>query len=125
MRRSLIAVPVAAGLAFGGASLATADDPPAAAAVKAKRLRAIREMPAPMFVRGGFLPGAIGIDQTLGEDLAKELGLETKQVDAALRRVLANRLDAHRDKVLACFDDPAKCGGLERPEIAIPKPMFP
>jgi hypothetical protein len=118
--KTLIALPVAAGLALGGASLATAEDPPN----KPRRVVApLERMPAPVFVRGGFMPEALGLDKTLGQELAKELGMEQEKVDAALRKVVESRLNAHRDRVLACFDDPARCAGLKRPEIALPEAM--
>ena len=119
---TLVALPVAAGLAFGGASLATAED-----SKPAKRRPAVRVLhapPSPFVVKGGFLPGEIGIDQSLGEQLAKELGMTQEKVDAALRKVLETRLNAHRDRVLACFDDPARCGGIERPALALPRALM-
>lgn len=118
---TLVALPVAAGLAFGGASLATAEDK------KPKRRPAVRVLhapPSPFVVKGGFLPGEIGIDQSLGEQLAKGLGMTQEKVDAALRKVLEDRLNAHRDRVLACFDDPARCAGIERPALALPKALM-
>src|SRR5688500_1557366 len=116
--KTLIALPVAAGLALGGASLATADDPP-----NTKRAAPIERIAAPVVARGGFMPDAFAPDKTLGQERAKALGIEQEKVVAALRKVVETRLNEHRDKVPACFDDPARCAGLERPEIALPKGM--
>jgi hypothetical protein len=109
--RTLIALPVAAALAAGGASFATAADDPLTKPVPPKeRILKLRAgpvgVPAPSFAFGEIPPG---FDTGLGEDLAKELGISADKVKAAMRKVIENRLDEHTQDVLKCFDDGKAC----------------
>jgi hypothetical protein len=64
----------------------------------------------------------IRVRDRLGAALAAKLNIEPAKVTAALRSLLAQRLDravgrgrlaaGDRDAVLACFDDASKCQGL-------------
>jgi hypothetical protein len=107
--KTLVALPVAAGLALGGASLATADDP---AQVKREHLRPAlvkggRMLPPPLFLHEDM--GPFGLDREIAEDMAKELGLPAERVTAAMRKALGARFDRQRDAALKCFDDKKNC----------------
>ncbi len=128
--RTLAAMATAGAAAFGGATTLAlaADDPPKRAKPQVRAVAPF-DRTAPLFVHGGLLD-RFGLDRTLGQELAQELGMEQEKVDAALRKVVETRLNEHRDKVLACFDDPARCAGVRRPELALPEvvpgpPMIP
>ncbi len=125
MRAKIIALPVAAGLALGGASLATADDPPSkdekpslvqpapAPAVEVPRGGAPVEVPPPGALRPAlpFLAheGPFGLDREIAEDMAKELGLPADRVADAMRKAIGAQFDRRRDEALECFDDRKKC----------------
>ena len=114
MRPRAFAVPVAVGLALGGASLATgADDPPK----PPKPVKVVADRPAPveappLMMHGGpLLPAAepFGLHKEIAEDMAKELGLPAERVAEAMRKAIGAQFDRRRDEALQCFDDRDKC----------------
>lgn len=123
MNAKIIALPVAAGLALGAASLATgADDPPDRPAAP------IEPAPAIALHAGPHLPPPepFGLHRELAEDMAKELDLPADRVADAMRKAIGAQFDRRRDEALKCFDDRKRCDppALERlpPFAARPVP---
>ena len=119
--KTLIALPVAAGLALGGASLATADDPPKQPRpAKAPVTRMVRPALPPFLQHGPF-----GLDAELAADMAKELGLPEERVAAAMKKAIGARFDRRGDRALECFDDKRKCAADELPFRVAPFELPP
>ena len=123
--KTLIALPMAAGLALGGASLATGADDPPKPAKPPKPVKAIVERPAlvgppAMIHHGGpFLPDAepFGLHKEIAEDMARELGLPADRVAEAMKKAIGAQFDRRRDEALQCFDDRDKCKVRVAPRV--------
>ena len=104
--KTLVALPVAAGLALGGASLATgAPDPP-------ERPALVEPAPAAAIIdHGPFLPHPepFGLHKEIADDMAEELDLPAEKVADAMRKAIGAQFDRRRDEALECFDDREKC----------------
>ena len=112
MRATVIALPVAAGIALGGASLATGDPPEPKAPVERPAIVTGHVRPALP-----FLPEAepFGLHSEIAADMAKELGLPEARVVAAMRAAIGKQFDRRRDEALKCFDDREKCAAAKLP----------
>ena len=123
MRAKIIALPVAAGLALGGASLASADDPPPPREPAPVRVAPLERAPVQPAFPPFAEPGPFGLHSDIAEDMAKELNLPQERVVEAMRKAIAAQFDRQRDEALKCFDDRKACeaaGVLPQPAILVP-----
>ena len=119
MRRKAFALPVAAGLALGGASLATGADPPPKPAKAIVERPALIGPPAIIHHGGPFLPEAepFGLHKEIADDMAKELNLPADRVAEAMKKAIGAQFDRRRDEALKCFDDRDKCKVRVAPRV--------
>ena len=106
MNAKILVLPVAAGLALGGAALATgAPDPPERPAL-VEPAPAIAMHAAPIELPH---PHPFGLHKEIADDMASELGLPAERVAEAMRKAIGAQFDRRRDEALQCFDDREKC----------------
>lgn len=125
MRAKFIALPIAAGLALGGATLATADpkEPPKPRPADERPALVERFAVPPLHVFGE--PGPFGLHEEIAEDMAAELGLPADRVAEAMKKAIGAQFDKRRDEALKCFDDRKACAAAALPPFGPPARLVP